>query len=183
MTQIRVDVPGSPFWLDIDVKTNATMRQLDAFLRDIWLECCGHLSSFNIGATRYVAVMSDGFFGAEPDERSMNARVSAALPTVGSAFSYEYDDGSTTVLRLKVMPQRQAASRRDVVRLLARNNEPVWSCTECDDTATFLCSYCVDAGGAFVCEAHIDDHECGDEAMLPVVNSPRMGVCAYTGGA
>jgi len=183
VAQIRVDVPRSPFWLDLDIKMNATMRQLDDFLRDIWLECCGHLSSFNVGATRYVVAMSDGFFGPEPDERSMNTRISAALPPVGSTFAYEYDYGSTTVLRLKVMAPRHAPSRRNVFRLLARNDAPVWSCTECDNTATSLCSYCVYEGGAFVCEAHTDDHECGDEAMLPVVNSPRMGVCGYTGGA
>jgi hypothetical protein len=183
VAQIRVDVPASPFWLDLDIKMNATMRQLDDFLREIWLECCGHLSSFNIGPTRYVVAMSDGFFGPEPDERSMNTRVSAALPAVGSVFTYEYDYGSTTVLRLKGIAQRHAPSRRDVVRLLARNDAPAWKCTECDNTAASLCSYCVYEGNAFVCEAHIDEHKCGDEAMLPVVNSPRMGVCGYTGGA
>src|SRR4028118_732334 len=89
--QIRVDAPGTPFWLDLDVKANATLRQLDDFLRNIWLECCGHLSSFEVGQTRYVVAMSDGFFGPEPDERSMNTRVSASLPPAGSVFSYEYD--------------------------------------------------------------------------------------------
>jgi hypothetical protein len=96
---------------------------------------------------------------------------------------YAYDYGSTTVLRLKVVAQHHAPSRRDAVRLLARNDAPVWSCTECDDPATSLCAYCRYEGPAFLCEAHVDDHECGDEAMLPVVNSPRMGVCGYTGGA
>jgi hypothetical protein len=183
VTQIRVDMPGSPFWLDLDVKTNATLRQLDAFLRDVWLECCGHLSSFEMGHTRYVVVTSDDSFEADPDERDMNARVSASLPSVGSVFTYEYDYGSTTCLRLKVVAHRHAPSRRGSVRLLARNEAPIWKCNECDEPATALCGYCVDEGGAFACERHIDDHECGDEAMLPVVNSPRMGMCGYTGGA
>ena len=181
--QIRVDAPGTPFWLDLDVKANATLRQLDDFLRNIWLECCGHLSSFEVGQTRYVVAMSDGFFGPEPDERSMNTRVSASLPPAGSVFSYEYDFGSTTHLRLKVIAHREAPSRRESVRLLARNDEPMWKCSECDETATALCAYCVYEGDSLVCEGHIEDHKCGDEAMLPVVNSPRMGVCAYTGGA
>jgi hypothetical protein len=183
VAQIRIDIPGSPFWLDLDVKTNAAMRHVDDFLRDIWLECCGHLSSFAVGETRYVVAMSDGFFGPEPGERSMNTRVSAALPPVGSTFGYEYDYGSTTLLRLKVIAQRHAPSRRNVVRLLARNESPVWKCSECGQPATSLCSYCLYESPAFVCEKHLDDHGCDDEAMLPVVNSPRMGVCAYTGGA
>jgi hypothetical protein len=183
VTQIRVDVPGTPFWLDLDVKTNATLRQFDDFLRDIWLECCGHLSSFEVGHTRYSVDVRGGFFGAEPGERGMNARVSASLPLAGSVFSYEYDFGSTTQLRLKVIAHRQAPSRHESVRLLARNDEPVWKCTECDEAASVLCAYCVHEGDAFVCDDHVDAHECGDEAMLPVVNSPRMGVCAYTGRA
>jgi hypothetical protein len=179
---IRVDVPRSPYWLDLDVKTNATMRQLDEFLRAIWLECCGHLSDFTVGQTRYVVMLSDDFFGPEPDERSMNARISAALPPVGGTFAYEYDYGSTTNLRLKVVAQLYAPSRRNAVRLLARNDAPVWKCTECDERATSLCAYCSYQGDAFFCETHVDDHDCGEEAMLPVVNSPRMGVCGYTGG-
>jgi hypothetical protein len=182
VTRIRVDVPGSPFWLDVDVKATATLRELDTFLRDLWLDCCGHLSSFEVGPVRYV-VARDEFFGPRPGERSMNARVSASLPPAGSVFAYEYDYGSTTHLRLKVVDLRQAPRRRDAVRLLARNEAPIWQCNECSDAATSLCADCVDEGGAFACEAHVEDHECGGEAMLPVVNSPRMGVCGYIGGA
>ena len=81
VTHLRVDVPGSPYWLDLDVKTTATMRDIDDFLRGIWLECCDHLSSFQVGDVGYALVMSDPFlgFGREPKERSMNARVSERL--------------------------------------------------------------------------------------------------------
>jgi len=183
VVQLRVDVPGTPFWLDIDVKANATLRQLDDFLRMIWLECCGHLSSFEVGHTRYVTAMSDGFFGPDPNERSMNARLSASLPPEGSVFSYEYDYGSTTRLRLKVVAHREAPSRREIVRLLARNDNPVWPCSECQETASVLCAYCFSESDAFFCDAHADEHRCdGEEAILPIVNSPRMGVCGYTGG-
>jgi hypothetical protein len=34
----------------------------------------------------------------------------------------------------------------------------------------------------FVCSDHARDHACGEEeSLMPVVNSPRMGVCGYTG--
>jgi len=175
VAQIRVDAPGSPYWLDLDVKTSTTMAQLDQFLRTTWLECCDHLSSFQIGRTRYEVSMQD----SQADERSMSARVSAALPPAGSVFTYEYDYGSTTSLRLKVVAQHEAPSRREAVRLLARNEAPVWTCDECDATAGSLCAQCSLEGDAFFCEAHAEEHDCGEEAMLPVVNSPRMGVCAY----
>lgn len=182
VVQLRVDVPGTAYWLDVDVKANAPLRELDDFLRNIWLECCGHLSSFEIGHTRYAVVLSDDIFGLEPDERSMNARVSASLPPEGSMFTYEYDYGSTTHLRLKVVAHRKAPSRRESVRLLARNDDPVWTCGVCEETATVLCAYCFLEDDAFFCEAHSEDHGCGEDAILPIVNSPRMGVCGYTGG-
>ncbi len=181
VVQLRVDAPGTPFWLDVDVKTNAPLRDLDDFLRNIWLECCGHLSSFEVGRTSYVVLMDDDSFGPARDERSMNTRVSASLPPEGSLFAYEYDYGSTTHLRLKVVAHRMAPSRRESVRLLARNDDPVWTCQVCQETATALCAYCFLESDAFFCEAHAEEHDCGEEAILPVVNSPRMGVCGYTG--
>jgi hypothetical protein len=33
----------------------------------------------------------------------------------------------------------------------------------------------------FYCDKCLTKHECGDEMSLPVVNSPRMGVCGYCG--
>lgn len=109
VAQIRVDVPGTPYWLDVDVKENAPLRDLDGFLRVIWLECCDHLSSFDIGRTRYDNVVTDHFLGRE---RSMDVRLSASLPPAGTEFGYEYDVGSTTRLRLKLVAKRNAPSRR-----------------------------------------------------------------------
>jgi Plasmid pRiA4b ORF-3-like protein len=182
VAQLRVDVPGSPFWLDLDIKSHAVLRELDEFLRGVWLECCDHLSSFNVGRTRYVATMGDAFVRPELGECSMNTRVSAALPPAGSEFAYEYDFGSTTRLRLKVVSERLAPTRHEAIRVLARNDAPVWNCEDCAEAATFLCASCFYRRDAFLCEAHVEEHQCGEEAMLPVVNSPRMGVCGYTGG-
>ena len=35
------------YWLIIECKENTLLQELDQFLRDIWLECCGHMSIFN----------------------------------------------------------------------------------------------------------------------------------------
>ena len=35
--------------------------------------------------------------------------------------------------------------------------------------------------GSWFCAAHALNHGCRGELVLPVVNSPRVGVCAYTG--
>ncbi len=179
VAQIRVDVPGTPYWLDLDVKTGATMRQLDEFLREIWLDCCGHLSSFDVGDVRYVVSMTEG---GEPNEQTMKTRVAAALPPAGTIFTYEYDYGSTTELRMEFVAQRHAPGRREAVRLLARNDAPAWKCAKCGKTATSLCAECYPEKVSFLCKAHLKSHDCdSDAATLPVLNSPRMGVCAYVG--
>jgi hypothetical protein len=171
------------YWLDLEVRGEARLRQLDTFLRRIWLECCGHLSSFHIGGWTYIVTV-DRTFEAIPNERSMNVRVSEVLPAQGQRFRYEYDFGSTTDVTLRVMGSRQGSIGRSPVRLLARNHAPIWQCAVCGEPATLVCPFCVSDGDPFCCAKHAPEHACGeDEAFLPVVNSPRMGVCGYTGEA
>lgn len=190
LVHIRATAPGLPaYWLDLEIKADAKLQALDGFLRRIWLECCGHLSVFRIGAADYFSPGYDlGFahalpgFGRQRAERSMNVKVSAVLPAVGERFEYEYDFGSTTPLQLKLVDERMGRVGRPMVRLLARNTPPVWPCAICGQPATLVCAYCLQGEeNAFVCGGHRRRHPCGEqEAFLPVVNSPRMGVCGYT---
>src|SRR5260370_30229280 len=46
----------------IEVPASDTMADLDAFLRDIWLECCGHMSAFKVGTTNYSSEPEDFSF-------------------------------------------------------------------------------------------------------------------------
>ena len=81
------------YWLFIEVRETVTLKDLDSFLRDIWLECCGHLSAFNIGGTSYeIMPVKDSFWG-EP-ARSMNYKLKAVFEK-GMTIGYEYDFGST----------------------------------------------------------------------------------------
>lgn len=49
------------YWLYLKIKDSATLGELDSFLRDIWLECCGHLSAFKIGEYLYESNDNDDF--------------------------------------------------------------------------------------------------------------------------
>ncbi len=40
------------YWLFLEVASTATWSHLDAFFRDTWVECCGHLSSCEAGGAR-----------------------------------------------------------------------------------------------------------------------------------
>jgi len=181
--QLRVEAKGSPvFWIDLEIKGNSPLRRLDDLLRRVWLECCGHLSAFEIGGLRY-SVIVDHEFGFDRNERSMNAKVSSVL-TRGQRFGYEYDFGSTTDLVLEVHGTRSGVLGRPAARLLARNEPPVWPCAVCGQPASLICPFCTDESEPFCCVTHARGHDCGEgESFLPVVNSPRMGVCGYTGAA
>jgi len=158
--------------MHVAVPVTAPLSKLDDFLRHTWLECCGHLSAFEIGGKRY----------ASDEEMSMRARLSQVLE-VGMKFFYEYDYGSTTALVLKVVALReQGLLPKGAVQLLARNEAPQVSCQRCSiHPATQICTECAWNGEGWLCEACAVAHECGDEMCLPVVNSPRVGVCGYTG--
>jgi len=159
------------YWMHVAVPVTAPLSKLDDFLRHTWLECCGHLSAFEIGSMRY----------ASDDEMTMRARLSQVLE-VGMKFLYEYDYGSTTALVLKVVALREQSLPKGAVQLLARNEAPQVSCQRCSiHPATQICTECASNGEGWLCEACAVAHECGDEMCLPVVNSPRVGVCGYTG--
>ncbi len=169
------------YWMHLEAPADATLADLDDFLRATWLECCGHMSAIETGGLRY-SVVVDNEFGPDRNERSMSTKVSQVLTSPGQRLSYEYDFGSTTELTLRFISARTGIIGRPAARLLARNEPPVWKCATCDAPATLVCPFCMGEDNPFVCARHAREHTCADdESFLPVVNSPRMGVCGYTG--
>jgi len=174
------------YWLHIETPAASTLRMLDAFLRDIWLECCGHLSAFTIENTQYeldtggVDAMWPMIFGRGAPPKSMNTRLEAVLrPRL--KFFHEYDFGTTTHLALRVVAEQEGVISRNAVRILARNHPPPISCEKCGAPATDVCTQCIYDGRGWVCARHARTHKCGEDMLLPVVNSPRVGMCGYTG--
>lgn len=183
LLHLRVTASGAPgYWLDVEVRADATLDALDRFLRGIWVECCGHLSEFVIDDVEYVSERCDPGFGGSFGrrvQRSMHTPLGRALSV--ERFTYDYDFGSTTRLQFDVRGARRGRIGRHRVRLLARNMPLVWPCAYCGEPAVSVCANCFsgDPLNPFFCRSHQKYHLCGDEALLPVVNSPRMGVCGY----
>ena len=182
------------YWLHLDVRADATLDELDSLLRGMWLECCGHLSAFNVGRDRYRWEPPGGFddendffdgldemFGM-PKEHNLDVTLAEALPP-GTAFTYEYDFGSTTELKGRVLTEREAVPPpTKPIALLARNTPPSLLCDECGEPASWVGWVDEDDNEPrTLCDPCIEAHDYDTEMLLPVVNSPRMGVCAYTG--
>jgi hypothetical protein len=166
------------YWLHVDIPGAMTLRHLDAFLRGIWLECCGHLSAFTIDGQRY-SVQPTGSAYAGMREKNMQQKIYRVLAQ-GVAFKHEYDYGSTTELSLRVADIRERRVKSPDILLLARNEPPELPCTKCGKPATqILSSGWGPAEEDLFCDTCIDPDE--EEGLLPVVNSPRAGVCGYSG--
>lgn len=166
------------YWLHLQAHADATFGELDRVLRDIWLECCGHMSAFRF-PRKPAPQPFWGDFEAEMagEQRIMQEPLSKRLQT-GVKLDYEYDFGSTTCLTLRVVGEYDRSPPRSPFRLLARNEEPSYPSAECGKPATQICCGC---DGGVLCDKCGKTHECGDKMLLELVNSPRTGVCGYCG--
>ncbi len=166
------------YWLHLEAPADIDLYGLDRFLRNIWVECCGHLSLFRIQDQNYVSLNLKDWWN--PDDKEMDVELGQVLRP-GIEFDYEYDFGSTTHLSLRVADERQGTPKADEpIRLMARNHPPDYRCQECGQPATLINVF---EDYALLCDACVEAGEYPEDGFLPVVNSPRMGVCGYTGDA
>ena len=195
---------GFPYFISLWVDGETTMKKIDKFLREIWLECCGHLSAFRNPAARGNSGMGNIFEAEELLEagkikqyEKLMEETSGEIPMSRKAkdvfysdlkLEYEYDFGSSTLLIVTCIAGYSFKSDKPIV-LLSRNEPLEIMCETCGkkpateictahgwDEDTMFCPKCAKKH-AKVCE------DFADYAAMLVVNSPRMGVCAYEGGS
>lgn len=170
---------SGPYWVYFAIPATATLKDMDDFLRDLWLECCGHLSMFTISNERYDA-HPDDTWGEK--EKSMDYVLRDVLQPEMD-FMHEYDFGTTTELNLKVLGKCKiiVKGKNKPVCILAQNEPPEIICDKCVKPATKICTECLLDGKGWLCYDCSKKHKCDEEMFLPVVNSPRTGMCGYTG--
>lgn len=158
------DAYDKDYWLFVDIPLHKSLSDIDAFLREIWLECCGHMSAFHTPGQSDIE-----------KSRKLNSF------SVSDKLLHEYDFGSTTETVITVMGTVRRKRQKEAVRLLARNVPPQFTCEKCGSPAEYICIQCMyDMDNPLYCAECSEEHE-HDEMLLPVVNSPRMGVCGYDG--
>ena len=150
------------YWLYVDIPITSNLSTLDGFLRKIWLECCGHLSEFNMNYQK---------IGMKNKIENFDT---------GDVLLHEYDFGSTTETLITVMGTVYRKQQKGV-RLLARNVPITFACCECGVPAKFIYLGHSDNEDPFYCEKCAEKNEEIYEVALPITNSPRMGVCGYSG--
>jgi len=167
------DAYDSAFWLDLEVRGSAKLKDIDAYLRAIWLECCGHLSQFSVGGWR-------------GQEIAKQRRVDAVFQQ-DVELTHIYDFGTSSETRIKAIGRREGVplNTRPMV-LMARNLRPEVMCIECEQPASRLCMECLietESRGT-LCEQHAATHPHHDYGEpVEIFNSPRVGMCGYEGPA
>jgi hypothetical protein len=167
------DAHDKDFWLNLEMGGSASLDKLDKYLRAIWLECCGHLSMFTIG-------------GWQGDEIGKSRKADKIFEP-GLVLRHLYDFGTTSETDIKVVGFREGkATTRHPITLLARNQMPEVLCQECSQPAKWLCIECLykEENSGYLCNEHMEEHphENYGEPM-PLLNSPRTGMCGYEGPA
>jgi hypothetical protein len=167
------DAYDGNYWLHLEVNGRATLKDLDQYLRAIWLECCGHLSRFSVGGWR-------------SKEIAKSRKIEMALePDTELTHIYDFGTSSETTIKAVSVRQGRPLSGKPIY-LMARNKPPQAVCVECGGTAGYYCADCLVERGEWLslCQEHCADHD-HDEygGPSPLVNSPRLGLCGYAGPA
>jgi hypothetical protein len=167
------DADDKDFWLDMEMVGSASLDKLDNYLRAIWLECCGHLSMFTIG-------------GWQGDEIGKSRKADAIFEP-GLVLRHLYDFGTTSETDIKVVGFREGkATTKNPIALLARNRMPEAVCQECGQPARWLCIECLygEEKTGHLCDEHVEEHPHDNYGEpMPLINSPRTGMCGYEGPA
>lgn len=153
------------YWIYFDVPVSTNLSTVDRFLRDIWLECCGHMSAFSYGNYEEIKMSSKLYTFSE-----------------GTQLLHEYDFGSTTYTTVTFVAKTMRPAQKKAVRVLARNIPPVFPCGQCGaSTAAYIDPEAFyEDRDPFYCESCAEELD-EEEYLLRVTNSPRMGVCGYEG--
>jgi len=156
------------FWLIVEVNNQAKLKDLDNLIREVWVECCGHLSLF-------------GDYGNEIGK----GRIIMDTLKPQDSVNYIYDFGSSTELVIEALEYSNCQlSDKKKIELVARNYLPPSNCIKCGKQATLVCTGCSEEGLVLACDEcakkyHNEENEEEEHYLLPLANSPRCGVCGY----
>lgn len=123
----------SKYCIYMSIDAGLHLEHFDKFIRDIWVECCDHLSAFYIDKKEYGS-KSDGQY-------KMNFHLKDIL-SVNQKLEYKYDFDSTTCLVLEVVDMFKVSEDFNKIEIIARNNEENNGDAEyCNSPRDGMCKY------------------------------------------
>jgi len=164
------------YGLEVLVPHNATFKAIDKLLRKEWMECCGHMSVWELLVAEEKFRLTS-FVHDKEEDKLWDTPITQLLGNQTSAGGvYEYDMGATTKADVEiagVYALKKEVNKKDFYYLLAQNIQPSLRCRMCRKKATLFdneegpqCNSC---------------HTEGDIPSSGLYNSPRTGSCGYEG--
>jgi hypothetical protein len=171
---------GGPFYIIVlGPLEGLKFKDLDIFLRDVWYECCGHMSRFDIGneySLMDIEEMDDD------DEKIMKMPLRNIKNYVN--VGYEYDFGSTSYAQIKLLDIVSINQKIKDFKVISYNNLPKIKCEKCEKYSEYLAIDYNNDEHLLLCKKHIKEIEDNDDdedfAIFKLENNPRVGVCGDT---
>jgi hypothetical protein len=158
-------------WLVIMADPGIKMQKIDQFLRDIWLECCGHGSAFY-----------------DKSARIGKSRTTESVFCYTDSVGYIYDFGTPSYLKIKLIGEIPIRNLKGGIKLIFRNKERKHICSICKEKeAEKICPVCDDYDESFMCsdcasgKKHLCNEDFDKDIAKLIANSPRDGICGYSG--
>ncbi|EFA77942.1 hypothetical protein PPL_08587 [Heterostelium album PN500] len=170
------DRVATEYWMNVLIPCDTPVYEVEEFLKDIWLECCGHMTTWE-GLKNGVGEFKDIYGGnEEPDEKDVAISECVDL---GGTVSMDYDMGTTTTVNLMFYEKINVKMDDPGIRVLIRNTINKPNCKECKKPNHPVHYTCDDCDYSKMCE------ECGDgeheeHSKTTISNSPRSGSCGYS---
>jgi len=162
------------YWLYVIVRSDATLKDLNKFLREYWMED-DHLSCFEyISAITTIPTMT-------LKEIPMKSTIKTVFCDTSVNVQYIFDYGAWTYVYIKLVGI--AVSKKEISHpmVIAKNVPLYHECTECKKApgvALCSCDKCMCEGcsvnGCAECQLEQDE-------LSPVFDSPRMGRGGFDG--
>jgi hypothetical protein len=147
------------YYMYVIFGTTSTFNDIDKLLRE-WLKCCDHLSIIeNDIQPRYL-------------DNRVNYESPISQYRENIKFRYEFDMCSTTIVYFKILKKLNGYDNNNNIDIIYKNKEYNVKC-KCNEKAKkvlqqeLICDKCL---------IEFDDDLL--DLCLPIVNSPRIGICA-----
>ena len=139
---------------------------IDIFLRNMWCECCFHLSTLDV-----FEEVND-----EQSHKSVKFNTLISKYKNANQFIYCYDMGSTTDIYFRIIKKLDGTNKNTDIELLYHNEPFKIKCKNykiCKGFAMFIYKdlFCNE------CKNNLDEEE--QTYILKLSNSPRTGICTY----
>ena len=161
------DITNKSYQMFAIFGTKCKFSHIDMFLRNMWCECCNHIST--------IAVFEE--VNKNQTHKSVKFNTLISKYENANQFIYCYDMGSTTNIYFRIIEKLDGINKNTDIELLYRNEPFKIKCNNYKKCKGF--SMYVFDENMFCNECKNNINEEKQEFILKLSNSPRTGICDY----